>query len=76
MTEEKTPQKANRGRSLSRQILGSDLDLVNKYATKYNSSKPKGAALKRNQTYSSVPVCYNYPCTLVVYLFIYCIMYK
>lgn len=47
----------NRGRSLSRQILGNDLDLVNKYASKY-SSKPKGAGLKRTQTYSAVPVCH------------------
>ena len=52
---------SNRGRSLSRQILGNDLDLVNKYASKYNSSsRPKGAGLKRTQTYSHVPVCITY----------------
>ena len=56
-SEQKDSGKANRGRSLSRQILGNDLDLVNKYASKYNSSKPKGAHMKRTQTYSAVPVC-------------------
>ena len=60
MTEEKSPEKAKRGRSLSRQILGSDLDLVNKYATKYSSSSKQKGGLKRTQTYSSVPVCYTY----------------
>lgn len=53
-SEQKDSGKVNRGRSLSRQILGNDLDLVNKYASKYNS-KPKGAGLKRTQTYSAVP---------------------
>ena len=49
---------ANRGRSLSRQILGNDMDLVNKYASKYNpQSHTKQRSLHRTQTYSAVPVC-------------------
>eukprot|EP00484_Ammonia_sp_Unknown_P013322 CAMPEP_0197056984 /NCGR_PEP_ID=MMETSP1384-20130603/91901_1 /TAXON_ID=29189 /ORGANISM="Ammonia sp." /LENGTH=67 /DNA_ID=CAMNT_0042491203 /DNA_START=16 /DNA_END=215 /DNA_ORIENTATION=+ len=52
MAEQKEPDK--RGRSLSRQILGNDLDLVNKYATKYNAPAVHGR-MKRTQTYSAVP---------------------
>mmetsp|Transcript_9486 Transcript_9486/g.14529 ORF Transcript_9486/g.14529 Transcript_9486/m.14529 type:complete len:287 (+) Transcript_9486:92-952(+) len=52
---------ASRGRSLSRQILGNDFDLVNKYATKYNT--PMSPALpaanqtrmNRAQTYAAMP---------------------
>eukprot|EP01084_Bolivina_argentea_P126583 224113_1 len=44
---------ANRGRSLSRQILGPDMDLVNKYASKYNPSQ--NGHIKRTQTYSAIP---------------------
>ncbi len=62
MTEQKSTSNrqkdyANRGRSLSRQILGNDMDFINKYQSKYSSSAHSGD-LKRTQTYTSVPVCY------------------
>jgi len=54
-TEQKQSGPSSRTRSLSRQMLGNDLDLVNKYASKYSG----GTRLHRTQTYSAVPNAYN-----------------
>eukprot|EP01083_Nonionella_stella_P219736 786814_1 len=64
MTEQKSgsnSQKSysNRGRSLSRQILGNDMDLLNKYQSKYSSPNSHSGGLKRTQTYTSVPNPYG-----------------
>jgi len=49
---------SSNGRSLSRQILGSDLDLVNKYASKYAPSASKQSSkrsLGSTASYTAVP---------------------
>ena len=57
--EQKQQQHSlHKARSLSRQILGSDMDLVNKYATKYTSNSMMGR-VKRSQTYNNVQNPYN-----------------
>eukprot|EP01084_Bolivina_argentea_P109205 195174_1 len=52
-------QLSHKGRSLSRQILGNDLDLVNKYASKYGSPSAQSVGLKRNATYTAMPNAYG-----------------
>jgi len=52
----------NRGRSLSRQMLGNDLDLVNKYASKYAPSASKPSSRRTataTSSYSALPNSYG-----------------